>query len=98
MVNINKLLKQAQEMQDKIAQQMEDLEVEGSSGGGAVTVVMNGKKSILSVKITKDAVDLDDLTVLEDLVKAAVNEAGQNVDQELSGTLAGNLPPGLPLG
>jgi len=97
MVNINKLLKQAQQMQEQIAQQMEEMEVEGSAGGGAVKVVMNGKKSILSVKISKEAVDSDDITVLEDLVMAAVNDAVQNVDAELSGTLAGNLPPGLPL-
>lgn len=97
MVNINKLLKQAQQMQDKIAQQMEEMEIEGSSGGGAVKVVMNGKKAILSVKIAKEAIDPDDPTVLEDLVMAAVNDAGQNVDQELSGSLAGDLPPGFPL-
>jgi len=97
MVNINKLLKQAQQMQDKIAQQMEEMEIEGSSGGGAVKVVMNGKKTILSVKISKEAIDPEDPTVLEDLVMAAVNDAAHHVDEELSGSLAGDLPPGFPL-
>ena len=96
MVNINKLLKQAQQMQDQIAQQMEDMEVEGSAGGGIVTVTMNGKKSLLSVKIGKDAVDPDDLTILVDLIMAAVNDAVTTVDQELQGSLGGNLPPGFP--
>ena len=98
MVNINKLLKQAQKMQEEIARQMEDLEVEGSAGGGAVKVKMNGKKEILGVAISKDAVDLDDMTVLEDLVKAAVNDAVKQVDGELQGTLGGSMPPGFPMG
>lgn len=98
MVNINKLLKQAQKMQEEIALQMEEMEVEGSAGGGAVKVAMNGKKTLLSVQISKDAVDPDDMTVLEDLVLAAVNDAVKKVDEELSGTLGGALPPGMPLG
>jgi DNA-binding YbaB/EbfC family protein len=96
MVNIDKLLEQAQEMQDQLSLKMEELEVEGSAGGGIVTLTMNGKKTVLSVKIGKDAVDSEDMTILEDLIMAAVNDAAANVDRELSGTLAGNLPPGFP--
>ncbi|MBI3448243.1 MAG: YbaB/EbfC family nucleoid-associated protein [Acidobacteria bacterium] len=97
MVNINKLLKQAQKMQEDIAKQMEGLEVEGSAGGGAVKITMNGKKEILSVAIGKDAIDPDDLHLLEDLVKAAANDAVARVDDELSGTLGGAMPPGFPV-
>jgi DNA-binding YbaB/EbfC family protein len=97
MVNINKLLKQAQKMQEDIARQMEGLEVEGSSGGGAVKITMNGKKEILAVAISKDAVDPDDPSVLEDLVKAAANDAVKKVDDELSGSLGGAMPPGFPV-
>jgi DNA-binding YbaB/EbfC family protein len=98
MVNINKLLKQAQKMQEEIALQMEEMEIEGSAGGGAVKIRMNGKKMLLGVQISKEAVDPDDMTVLEDLVLAAVNDAVKKVDDELSGTLGGSLPPGMPLG
>lgn len=96
MVNINKLLKQAQKMQEDMARQMEALEVEGTAGGGAVKVRMNGKKVVLSVSISKDAIDMDDMTVLEDLVKAAVNDAMGTVDEELSETMGGSMPPGFP--
>jgi DNA-binding YbaB/EbfC family protein len=98
MVNINKILKQAQKMQEEIARQMEETEVEGSAGGGAVKVRMNGKKVVLGVEISRDAVDADDMTVLEDLVKVAVNDACKHVDEELQGTLGGSMPPGFPLG
>ena len=96
MVNINKILKQAQEMQEKVAREMESLEVEGSAGGGAVSVRMNGRKEVLGVSIRPEAVDPSDASMLEDLVKAAVNEAGRIVDEELSGTLGGSMPPGFP--
>lgn len=96
MVNINKILKQAQEMQEKVAREMESLEVEGSAGGGAVTVRMNGRKEVLGVSIRPEAVDPSDASMLEDLVKVAVNEAGRIVDEELSGTLGGAMPPGFP--
>ncbi len=95
MVNINKLMQQAQETQDRIARKMLELQVEVSSGGGAVTVKMNGRKDLLSVSIKRDAVDPDDFEMIEDLVKAAVNEAGRRVDEELSQQLGGMLPPGF---
>ena len=98
MVNINKILKQAQKMQEEIARQMQEMDIEGSAGGGAVRIHMNGKKEVLSVAISKDAVDPDDLTVLEDLVKAAANDASKKVDEELSDTMGGGMPPGFPLG
>ena len=95
MVNINKLMKQAQEMQAKIAREMEELQIEVSSGGGAVTVTMNGKKELLSVVIKKEAIDPDDPEMLADLVKAAVNEAARRVDDEMGRQLGGLMPPGF---
>lgn len=95
MVNINKLMKQAQEMQEKLAREMEELQVEVSSGGGAVTVTMNGKKELISLSIKKDAVDPEDVEMLEDLVKAAFNEALRRVDEELQQNLGGMMPPGF---
>jgi len=98
MVNINKLLKQAQKMQDDIARQMKEMEIEGTAGGGAVRITMNGKKEVLAVAISKEAVDPEDLSVLEDLVLAAANDACKKVDAELQETLGGAMPPGLPVG
>jgi DNA-binding YbaB/EbfC family protein len=95
MVNINKLMAQAQALQQKMAEDMEALRVEASSGGGVVSVTMNGKKDLLSLTIKKEAVDPDDLEMLEDLVKAAVNEAARRVDEELQNQLGGMMPPGL---
>ena len=95
MVNINKLMKQAQEMQEKIAREMAELQIEVSSGGGAVTVVMNGKKELVSLAIKKEAVDPADVEMLEDLVKAAFNEATRRVDEELGQQLGGMMPPGF---
>jgi len=95
MVNINKLMKQAQEMQEKIAREMEELQIEVSSGGGAVTVTMNGKKELLTVVIKKEAIDPDDPEMLADLVKAAVNEATRRVDDEMGQQLGGLMPPGF---
>lgn len=95
MVNINKLMKQAQQMQEKLAREMEELQVEVSSGGGVVTVVMNGKKELVRLSIAKEAVDPEDIEMLEDLVKAAFNEATRRVDEEVSQQLGGMMPPGF---
>lgn len=95
MVNINKLMKQAEALQEKMAQDMEALRVEASSGGGVITVTMNGKKDLLKVSIKKEAVDPGDLEMLEDLVKAAVNEAARRVDEEMQQQFKGMMPPGL---
>jgi len=95
MVNINKLMKQAQAMQEQMTRQMEELRVEGSSGGGVVTIVLNGKKELVDLKIAKEAVDPADVEMLEDLVKAAFHEASRRVDEEVSQQLGGMLPSGL---
>jgi DNA-binding YbaB/EbfC family protein len=97
MVNINKLMKQAQKLQEDMARKMESMKVEGTSGGGAVKIEMNGKKEVLSVSISKEAVDPADMTVLEDLVMAAANDALRKVEEELAGSMPA-FPPGFPLG
>lgn len=96
MVNINKLMKQAQEMQERIAREMADLQIEATSGGGAVAVTLNGRKELVELSIKKEAVDPEDVEMLEDLVKAAFNEAARRVDEELSKQLGGLMPPGMP--
>ena len=79
------LMKQAQQMQQKLAeaqQQLEETEIVGSASGGMVQVTVNGKKTILSVSVKPEACDPDDVEMLEDLIMAAVNDAYQKAQAE----------------
>ena len=96
-MNIKQLMKQAQQMQDQMQRQMTSIRVEGSAGGGMVKAEMSGNKEILSITIDKEAVDPNDVEMLQDLVKAAVNEASRKVDEKLKGKLGAMLPPGMGL-
>ncbi|GAM11299.1 nucleoid-associated protein [Geobacter sp. OR-1] len=81
------IMKQAQMMQQRMAKLQEDAAsktVEAAAGGGAVTVVVTGKHQIVSLSIKKEAVDPEDVEMLQDLVKAAVNEAMAKVQLEMS--------------
>ena len=101
--NMNNLMKQAQMMQKQMEQMQKDMEVtefETTSGGGAVSIRINGKKEILSLNIKPEVVDPEDVEMLEDLVLTAVNEALRKVEEETSskmGKLTGgmNIPGGL---
>jgi len=92
-----KVIRQAQQMQAKMAKVQEELEkarVEASAGGGAVTVIVNGQQKLCSIKISPDAVDPDDVGMLEDLVMAAINE-GMDKAQELAAGQLGALTGGI---
>ena len=96
------VVKQAQLMQEKmesVQQEVEKQEVEASSGGGAVTVKMSGKKEVLSVKIKPEAVDPEDVETLEDLITVAVNDAIKQAEalmESAMGEITGNINiPGL---
>lgn len=103
--NMTQLLKQAQQFQSKIAKLQEELEnqtVEASAGGGMVTVVVNGKQELVSIRIESEVIDPDDPEMLQDLVMAAVNDglsrAKAMVNEEMGKLTKGlNLPqiPGL---
>jgi DNA-binding YbaB/EbfC family protein len=103
MFDFKNLQKMQQELQERMAKMDEELghkEVEATSGGGAVKVKLNGKQQLLSIKISREAVDPDDIEMLEDLVLAAVN-AGIARSKELSqnnlAQLTGGLKiPGMP--
>ena len=86
-MNPKQLMKQVQQMQAQMQQKMAELRVEGSAGGGMVKATMNGSKELLSVAIDKEAVDPDDVEMLQDLVVAAVNEASRKVDEETQSSL-----------
>ncbi len=94
-MNMNKIIKQAQKMQDKIQNELGETSVEATVGGGIVAVTMNGHKQLLSVKIDPEAMDPDDPGMLEDLVLASVNEANRKIDEELQQKI-GSMTPGLP--
>jgi len=98
-VNIQQMMKQAQQMQEKLQKQMSELRVEATAGGGMVAVVMNGNKQIQSLKIDPEAVSKDDVEMLQDLILAAINDAHRKADEELSkqmgGMMGGMKIPGL---
>ena len=98
-MNIQQMMKQAQQMQERMQKQMAELRVEATSGGGMVTVVMNGAKQIQSLKIDPEAVSKDDVEMLQDLILAAINDAHRKADeamaQEMSGMMGGLKIPGM---
>ena len=96
--NMQSMMKQAQQMQQKLQEQIAAIRVEASSGGGMVSVKMDGQKNLLSVKIDPEVAG--DVEMLQDMVLAAVNEATKKVDDEsqskMGGMLGGlGLPPGM---
>lgn len=103
MGNMNNMMKQVQKMQKDMAKLQEEVEqrqVEASAGGGAVTVVVTGKKEITSITLKPEIVDPDDIEMLQDLIMAAVNEAIRKADdmvsKEMSKITGGmSLPGGL---
>ena len=98
-MNIQNMMKQAQEMQERLKQQMADLGVEATAGGGMVTVVVDGSKQLKSVVIDPEVVSKDDVEMLQDMIVAAVNDAGRKVDEQIgrsmSGLMGGLKIPGL---
>lgn len=101
-MNMNNLMKQAQQMQAKLAMlqnELADREVEASAGGGMVKVKVNGKQQLLSISIDKECVDPNDVSTLEELVFTAVNQAMKQsqdmVQQAMSKVTGGMNIPGM---
>ena len=100
--NMNSMIKQAQKMQDQITELQEDIEARdfsATAGGGAVEVVLTGKKTIKSLTLKPEVVDPDDIEMLQDLIISAVNEAVNNIEStteaEMSQITGGVSLPGL---
>jgi len=96
--NMDQMMKQAQKMQERMQEEVAQIRVEASAGGGMVTIQMDGHKNVLGVKIDPEVAG--DVEMLQDMVLAACNEASKKVDQEsqqkMSGMLGGlGLPPGM---
>jgi len=94
--DLNKMLKSAKEMQERMQQELASLRVEGSSGGGMVAVVVDGQKNLFSLKLDPEVVNKDDVEMLQDLILAAFNDASKKVDEHLAQKL-GALGAGLKL-
>ncbi|SFG60536.1 hypothetical protein SAMN04487761_12947 [Lachnospiraceae bacterium C7] len=98
--NMNNIMKQAQKMQKQMAeaqQQLEEKEFTAKAGGGVVEVTVNGKHEVVSVKLAEEAVDPDDIEMLQDLIIAATNEAMKQVDEDSQQTMS-KFTGGLGLG
>ena len=98
-MDIQTMMKQAQEMQERLKKQMAEMRVEATAGGGMVTVTVNGTKQLESIRIDPEVVSREDVEMLQDLIVAAVNDAGRKVDEQLgqsmSGLMGGLKIPGL---
>jgi DNA-binding YbaB/EbfC family protein len=97
-MNIQKMMQQAQAMQNRMQEELAALKVEASAGGGMVRVEMSGTKEMLAVHIEKTAVDPEDVETLQDLILAASREASRRVDeavQKKTASLLGGMLPGM---
>ena len=83
------MMKQAQQMQERLQQQMGEMKVEATAGGGMVTVMVNGHKLLLSIRLDPEVVSREDVGMLQDLIVAATNDAHRKVDEAIAGQMQG---------
>ena len=96
--NMQQMMRQAQQMQEKLQQEVAQIRVDATAGGGMITVQMDGQKNLLGVKIDPEVAG--DVEMLQDMIVAAANEAVKKVDDEIKGKMGGmlggmGLPPGM---
>ena len=96
-MNIQDMMKQAQQMQERLQKEMAGVSVEGNAGGGMVTVRVNGAKQVQSITIDPEVVSKEDVGMLQDLIVAAMNDAQRKADEEMAQKMGGMLPPGMKL-
>ena len=98
-MNIQKMMQQAQQMQESLQKQLKETTVEATAGGGMVTVVMNGVKEVQSLTIDPEVVSKEDVDMLQDLILAAISDAQRRADelvsQQMGGMMGGLNIPGL---
>ena len=90
-MDIQQMMKQAQQMQEQLQRELANTEIEATAGGGMVTVVMNGVKQIRRITIDPDVVSKDDVEMLQDLIVAAINDAQRKVDEAVAGKMGGMM-------
>ena len=88
---MQQMMKQAQQMQDRLQKQMAELRVEASAGGGMVSVVINGAKQLQTITIDPEVVSKDDVEMLQDLIVAAINDAHRKADDEMAQRMGGMM-------
>jgi nucleoid-associated protein EbfC len=97
--NIQEMMKQAQQMQEEMQRELQQVRVEASVGGGIVTIAMNGAKEVLDIKLDPETVKGGDVEMLQDLILAAFNEAARKADEKIKGSMSSKLGGmGLPDG
>jgi DNA-binding YbaB/EbfC family protein len=94
-MDMRALMRQAQQMQAKLQQEVAGLKVEASAGGGMVKVTLSGTHELLSIAIAPEVIEAKDGEMLEDLIRAAVNEANRKIEEALSRKMSGLRLPGL---
>ena len=90
-MNLQNMMKQAQQMQERLQKQMAEMRIEATAGGGMVTVVVNGAKQLQSIRIDPEVVSKDDVEMLQDLILAAVNDAHRKADEAMAQTMGGMM-------
>ncbi len=90
-MNIQNMMKQAQQMQERLQKQMAEMRVEASAGGGMVTVTVSGHKQLLAIKLDPEVVSKEDVEMLQDLIVAAANDASRKVDEALASQMQGQI-------
>jgi DNA-binding YbaB/EbfC family protein len=98
-MNIQKMMQQAQQMQEQLQRKMADMKIEATAGGGMVTVIVNGHKNLQSIKLDPEVISKEDAEMLQDLIVAAINDAHRRVDEALAsqmqGLMGGMRLPGM---
>src|SRR5947207_1605335 len=94
-LNIQGMMKQAQQMQEKMAREMEEMRVDASAGGGVVNVKMKGDHEIIELKVDPEIVKEGDVEMLQDMIVAAINEGNRKVNEAMKSKLGSMMPPGL---
>jgi len=98
-MNLQNMMKQAQQMQERLQKQMAEMRIEATAGGGMVTVVVNGAKQLQSIRIDPEVVSKDDVEMLQDMILAAINDAHRKADEamaeKMGGMMGGLKIPGL---
>jgi len=90
-MNIQNMMKQAQQMQEKLQRQMTEMRVDGAAGGGMVSVTINGNKQVIKITIDPECVSKEDVEMLQDLILAAINDAQRKVDETLANQMQGMM-------
>ena len=90
-MNIQDMMMQAQQMQERLQKQMAEMRVSATAGGGMVTVTVSGSKQLLSIRLDPEVVSKDDVEMLQDLIVAATNDAHRKVDEALASQMQGQL-------